>query len=102
VDSLLVTDKHEIAGIVWLSDLQNFKQYTSSLKDFISTDFVSVYEDTTLKKIVNTIDYNISGIIPVINHKKQLVGYLTKSILLSSLSKQYETTSVSNSRSGII
>ncbi|HBN80827.1 MAG TPA: proline/glycine betaine ABC transporter ATP-binding protein, partial [Ruminococcaceae bacterium] len=70
---------------------------------FISDDYISVYEDTSLKKIVNTIDYNISGIIPVLSHKKQLVGYLTKSILLSTLSKQYKTTTeVSNARSGII
>ena len=102
VDSLLVTDKQGIDGIVWLSDLQNFQDYTSSLEDFISTDYISVYEDTSLKKIINTIDYNVSGIIPVISHEKQLVGYLTKSILLSSLSKQYETSDVSNTRSGII
>ena len=103
VDSLLVTDKQEIEGIVWLSDLQNCQNRSSSLRDFISDDYISVYEDTSLKKIVNTIDYNISGIIPVLSHKKQLVGYLTKSILLSTLSKQYKTTTeVSNARSGII
>ena len=103
VDSLLVTDRQEIEGIVWLSDLQNCQNRSSSLRTFISDDYISVYEDTSLKKIVNTIDYNISGIIPVLSHKKQLVGYLTKSILLSTLSKQYKTTTeVSNARSGII
>lgn len=102
VDSVLVTNKQKFEGIVWLSDLQTFRNSSSSLEDFISTDYVSVYEDTSLKKIINTIDYNISGIIPVINHEKQLIGYLTKSILLSTLSKQYETADNLKTRSGII
>ena len=38
---------------------------------------------------MNTIDYDISGVIPVINHENVLTGFLTKSILLATLSKQY-------------
>ena len=95
VDSLLVTSGKnlKLEGIVWLENLQNFQNYSSSLEDFISTDYTFVYEDTSLQKIIDTIDYNISGIIPVINHKQELQGYLTKSSLLLILSKRYRKDS---------
>ncbi len=91
IDSLLVTSGKnlKLEGIVWLENLQEFQNYSSSLDDFISTDYTFVYEDTSLQEIIDTIDYNISGIIPVINHQKELQGYLTKSSLLLILSKRY-------------
>lgn len=91
VDSLLVTSgkNHRLEGIIWLENLQEFQQYSSSLDDFISTDYVYVYEDTSLQEIIDTIDYNVSGIIPVLNHSHELQGYLTKSSLLVTLSKRY-------------
>ena len=94
VDSLLVTSgkTHRLEGIIWLENLQEFQQYSSSLDDFISTDYVYVYEDTSLQEIIDTIDYNVSGIIPVLNHSHELQGYLTKSSLLVTLSKRYRNT----------
>lgn len=94
VDSLLVTSgkNHRLEGIIWLENLQEFQQYSSSLDDFISTDYVYVYEDTRLQEIIDTIDYNVSGIIPVLNHSHELQGYLTKSSLLVTLSKRYRNT----------
>ena len=93
VDSLLVTSgkNHKLEGIVWLENLQEFQNYSSSLSDFISTDYTSVYEDTSLQEIIDTIDYNVSGIIPVVNHDQELQGYLTKSSLLVALSKRYRS-----------
>ncbi len=91
VDSLLVTSgpRKKLEGIVWLENLQEFKNYSASLLDFISTEYTYVYEDTSLQEIIDTIDYNVSGIIPVINHSHELQGYLTKSSLLVTLSKRY-------------
>lgn len=92
VDSVLITKDKKLTGIVWLEDLKNFKSYHNvSLKDFISDDYEYVYEDTSLKEIMNTIDYNRSGIIPVLDHDDRLVGFLTKSRLLVTLSKQYQS-----------
>ena len=89
VDSALVTEGRKLVGIVRLKDLRNFKDYTIPLEHFISEDYRTVYEDDSLQDIINTIDYNQSGIIPVITHDDELVGYLTKSSLLATLSKQY-------------
>lgn len=86
VDSVLVTEDNKFLGIVWLADLQNF----DSLKNFISDDYHAVYENTSLKEITNTVDYNHFGIVPVLDLKNELVGYLTKSRLLSVLSRQYQ------------
>lgn len=102
VDSVLVTRAGQLEGVVWLADLQKFKDYRAPLDNFISQDYVSVYEDTSLQKIIDTIDYNISGVIPVVSHKGELLGYLTKSILLATLSKQYETPETQSERSGVI
>lgn len=90
VDSVLVTEDNKFWGIVWLADLQNFDSYSGSLKNFISDDYHVVYENTSLKEITNTVDYNHFGIVPVLNLKHELVGYLTKSRLLSVLSRQYQ------------
>lgn len=57
VDSVLVTEQDQLQEIIWLSDLKDFKSYSMPLADFISSDYHSVTEDTTLKDIVNTIDY---------------------------------------------
>lgn len=90
VDSVLVTEDNKFSGIVWLADLQNFDSYSGSLKNFISDDYHAVYENTSLKEITNTVDYNHFGIVPVLDLKNELVGYLTKSRLLSVLSRQYQ------------
>ena len=90
VDSVLVTEDNKFLGIVWLADLQNFDSYSGSLKNFISDDYHAVYENTSLKESTNTLDYNHFGIVPVLDLKNELVGYLTKSRLLSVLSRQYQ------------
>lgn len=90
VDSVLVTKDNKFLGIVWLSDLRDFDSYSGSLINFISDDYDAVYEETTLKEITNTINYNHFGIVPVLNNNQELVGYLTKSRLLSVLSRQYQ------------
>ncbi|WP_302939134.1 ABC transporter ATP-binding protein [Megamonas funiformis] len=90
VDSVLVTEDNKFLGIVWLADLQNFDSYSGSLKNFISDDYHAVYENTSLKEITNTVDYNHFSIVPVLDLKNELVGYLTKSRLLSVLSRQYQ------------
>lgn len=38
-------------------------------------------------------DYDASGIIPVVNHENELLGGLTKSGLLATLSKRYRRDS---------
>lgn len=102
VDSLLITDRGRLLGIVWLKDLQAMKDYDAPIEQYLSDDYISVFTDTTLKKIISTIDYNISGIIPVIDHEQVIRGFLTKGRLLSVLSRQFTPEGSAEERSGII
>ena len=47
----------------------------------------------SLQEIIDTVDYDASGIIPVVNHENELLGGLTKSGLLATLSKRYRRDS---------
>ena len=95
VDSLLVTSgrEHRLEGIVWLKNLQEVKDYSASLEEYVTQDYISVYADTSLQEIIDTVDYDASGIIPVVNHENELLGGLTKSGLLATLSKRYRRDS---------
>ena len=95
VDSLLVTSGRErrLEGIVWLRNLQEVQDYSASLEDYITQDYISVYADTSLQEIIDTVDYDASGIIPVVSHENELLGGLTKSGLLATLSKRYRRDS---------
>lgn len=93
VNSVLVTNGSNSAleGIVWLEDVQKLEDSQMSLELYkiISQNYKYVYEETTLQEIIDTIDYSRSGVIPVLNHRGELKGILTKSILLSVLSRKY-------------
>ena len=102
VDSLLIVDQRKLLGIVWMEDLKEVTRYEDPIVNYISDDYVSVYVDTSLKKIISTIDYNISGIIPVLNHRDEIEGFLTKGRLLAILSRQYSPEGSADERSGII
>lgn len=102
VDSLLITGGGKLEGIVWLNDLQKIKNRNDKVENFISNDYISVFTDTTLKKIISTIDYEKSGIIPVLDHDGTLQGFLTRGRLLSTLSRQFIPDGSVQERSGLI
>ena len=90
VDSVLVTDnENKFAGIVWMEDLKDFQSFNAPITDFISEDYHVVNENMSLKDIIN-LDYKYYGIIPVVDNNDVLTGFLTKSRMLSVLSRQYQ------------
>ena len=90
VDSVLVTKNKQLEGVIWLSDLKDFSSYNAPLSTFLSNDYQTVTEDTSLQDIINTIDYQYFNIIPVVNNYNEVTGFLTKSRLLLVLSRQYQ------------
>lgn len=102
VDSLLITGGQKLLGILWLNDIAGVAQPNESVMDYLSDQYISVHTDTSLKKIIESIDYNISGIIPVIDHEGNIKGFLTKGRLLSILSRQFIPDGSADERSGII
>ena len=94
INSVLVTaagPRKILEGVVWLEDLQKLddRKMALRLSEVLSVDYRFVFEDTTLQEIIDRIDYDRSGIIPVLNRRGELKGFLTESILLSALSKRY-------------
>lgn len=92
---IIVSGKNRhFEGMVWLEDLRDIDDsyMSKKLKDVISTDYVTVCEDTSLQDIIDEIDYERSGIIPVLNERGELRGSLSKSILLAALSRRYRTS----------
>lgn len=94
INSVLVTAAGPgriLEGVVWLEDLKKLDDRKMGLRlsEVLSKEYRFVFEDTTLQEIIDRIDYNKSGIIPVLNRRRELKGFLTRSILLSALSKRY-------------
>lgn len=103
VDSLLVVDgRDRLLGVLWLEELMSEKDGSGSAETYLSDDYVAVEGDTTLKEIISTIDYDVSGIIPVIEHDRTLVEFLTKSSLLATMSRQFVPEHTAGERSGVI
>ena len=81
-------------GMVWLEDLRDLggQEMSRNLGEVLSSDYVTVCEDTSLQDIIDEVDYKKSGIIPVLNERRELRGSLSKSILLATLSRRYRTS----------
>ena len=78
----MVDGRDRLLGVLWLEELMSEKDSSGSAETYLSDDYVAVEGDTTLKEIISTIDYDVSGIIPVIEHDRTC-GILTKSSLLA-------------------
>lgn len=90
VDSLLmVDDENHLLGVIWLVELLEEKNGSLLVDPYLSDDFTAVNENTTLKEIISAINYNSSSIIPVVSSDNVLKGYLTKSSLLATMSRQF-------------
>lgn len=90
IDSLLLTDeKNRLLGLVRIQSLMNEKDASKQVDGFCVSDCTTVHADTTLQNIISTIDYDSSGIIPVISDDRKVLGYLTKSSLLATMSRQF-------------
>ncbi len=96
VNSIIITNgkNRHFEGMVWLEDLRDLddESMSKNLGEVVSSDYVTVCEDTSLQDIIDEIDYKKSGLIPVLNERGELRGSLTKSILLATLSRRYKTS----------
>ena len=102
VDSLLMDEKEHLLGVVWLTELMEERDGSAPVEDYLSDDYVAVEEDTTLQEIIANIDYDAAGIIPVVDRQRILRGFLTKSSLLATMSRQFVPEQREGERSGVI
>lgn len=102
IESILVTEEGKLLGILYLEDIIDKENYTGTIEKYVSKEYPYEFVDTNLRKIITTFNYNMCGIIPVIDHSNYVQGYLTKGALLSSLSRQFTSDGSLVEESGII
>ena len=97
IDSLIVEDPRGILlGMLWLKDLaeREASDYNKEVGSYLSDRYVAVKRDDNLRQILARIkefDYHRVGIIPVLDENKMVLGYITRSNILSVLSRRFES-----------
>ncbi|HBH3809240.1 TPA: ABC transporter ATP-binding protein [Clostridioides difficile] len=96
VDSLLIIDRAKtLKGIVTVKDMKDVDDKSILLADIMSSEPLHVNEGDNLVEILNVMNRNSVGYIPVISDENKLVGLITRSSLLSVLSEQFLEMEVS-------
>ncbi|HBY7832730.1 TPA: ABC transporter ATP-binding protein [Clostridioides difficile] len=96
VDSLLIIDRAKtLKGIVTVKDMKDIDDKSILLADIMSSEPLHVNEGDKLVEILNVMNRNSVGYIPVISDENKLVGLITRSSLLSVLSEQFLEMEVS-------
>ena len=96
VDSLLLIDRAKtLKGIVTVKDMKDIDDKSILLADIMSSEPLHVNEGDNLVEILNVMNRNSVGYIPVISDENKLVGLITRSSLLSVLSEQFLEMEVS-------
>jgi len=88
VDSLLVTDKQQsLIGLVTLKSIQ-LQSRSTTVGEIMEKNILSVTEDENLITVLQIMNENKIGYLPVVNEKNKLTGLITRSSILSVLSGQ--------------
>lgn len=96
VDSLLVKDKEEnFIGIVTIKELRRNGIQNNYLSEIMDKEPVFVYDDNNLVEILEVMNRENIGHVPVITRYNKLAGLITRSSLLSVLSEQFLEMEVS-------
>ena len=96
VDSLLVKDKEDnFIGIITIKELRQNGIQNQYLSDRMNKEPLFVYDDNNLVEILEVMNRENIGHIPVITRYNKLAGLITRSSLLSVLSEQFLEMEVS-------
>jgi len=94
VDSLMVIDNKskELLGVVRAKQIQVQADRTQEVGNIMSTEFLSVAPTDSIVNVLTIVDENNVSNIPVIDEKRTLLGLITKSSLVTTLSQQFLDT----------
>mgnify|MGYP000268673864 FL=1 len=96
VDSILVTDKNNLlVGILTVKELRQNGIQDYYIYKIMNKNPLFIYDDCNLIEILNIMNKDNVGHIPVVSKDRQLVGLITRSSLLSVLSEQFLEMEVS-------
>lgn len=94
IDSIFIVDSEtrKLKGIIFAEDLIEFIR-TSEKKDLsiiVRKNFTKVTKDTSINEIIQKIN-NISYPIAVVDNQERIMGYITKSSIISSMAEMSVT-----------
>ncbi|MFV0343294.1 MAG: ABC transporter ATP-binding protein [Anaerocolumna sp.] len=93
VDSLMVTNKSgALLGIIYAKQVQAQKDLNQEAKAIMKTDYIKVSPDNNIIDILTMVEENRVSSIPVTDEDGKLLGLITKSSLVTTLSEQYIDT----------
>jgi len=91
VDSLMVTEGKSriLLGIVKAKQIQTKKDSNKPVEEVMDTDVCCVKPEDSIIDILKVVNDNHASSIPVLDDEKRLLGLITKSSLVTTLSQQY-------------
>lgn len=96
VDSLMITDDHHhLKGVISLPMLQKNTPDSAPVREFYSTKVTSVSQDTNIVEILGIMNANTFSSVPVVTQSGRLVGLVTRSSLMATMSRQFIPDDVS-------
>lgn len=96
VDSILVTDKNNLlVGILTIKELRQNGIQDYYIYKVMNKNPLFIYEDCNLIEILDMMNKEKIGHVPVVSREGQLVGLITRSSLLTVLSEQFLEMEVS-------
>lgn len=91
VDSLMVVrpKTNELLGIIRAKDIRNAADRSIEVSNLMTTGFLSVGPEDNIVDVLKMVDENNVSNIPVVDSDKTLLGLITKSSLVMTLSRQF-------------
>lgn len=91
VDSLMVIENksRKLLGIVNAKQIQVSSNYSKDVSEIMNTNFISVAPNESIVEVLKLVEEYGVATVPVLDEKKTLLGLITKSSLVTTLSQQY-------------
>lgn len=93
IDSIFIVDSEsrKLKGLIFAEDLiELIKNNKKDLSTIVNENFTKVTKDTPINEIIQKIN-NISYPIAVVDEQEKIVGYITKSSIISSMAEMGTT-----------
>ncbi|MGI6349009.1 MAG: ABC transporter ATP-binding protein [Eubacteriales bacterium] len=90
VDSLMIVNRqNKLLGVVFAQELQMMKNPQQAVSEIMQSQCPTIPPDMNIVDILELMNEGNSSSIPVVDEHRNLLGLITKSSLLTTLSRQY-------------
>lgn len=91
VDSLMVIDNHtkELKGIIRAKQIQSRADRTLEVGKIMDTNYICTSPEDSILDVLKIVDENNISFVPVLDDSRILLGLITKSSLVTTLSEQF-------------